>query len=128
MLEVKEFENLMVVLENGVKVLNLCPHPIVYRDENGNDITFASVGKENALRLPVESTEEKIGGIIFGKTKTLPIQLPEEIKGLLYVVPTLVRTTYSDRKDFISPTTDPKKLIKDEKGFTEAVLKLDVNW
>ena len=127
MLNTKDFENLMVVLENGVKVLNLCPHPVTYRDEKG-DTVFDSVGKDNALRLPVESSEEKIGGINFGKTKVLPIELPEQVDCLLYVVPTLIRTTYSDRKDFISPTTDPKKIIKNEKGFTEAVLKFDVNW
>ena len=127
MLEVKEFENLMVVLENGVKVLNLCPHPITYRGEK-SDIVFNTVGKENALRLPVESSEEEIGGIVFGKTKTLPIELPEEVDDVLYIVPTLIRTTYNGRKDFISPTTDPKGLIKNEKGFTEAVTKFDVNW
>ena len=49
MLEVKEFENLMVVLENGVKVLNLCPHPITYRGEKG-DLVFSTVGKENAFQ------------------------------------------------------------------------------
>lgn len=128
MLEVKEFENLMVVLENGVKVLNLCPHPITYRGEKG-DLVFNTVGKENSLRLPVESSEEEmIGGIVFGKTKTLPIELPEEVEGVLYIVPTLIRTTYNSRKDFISPTTDPKGLIKNDKGFTEAVTKFDVNW
>ncbi len=127
MLNTKDFENLMVVLENGVKVLNLCPHPVTYRDEKG-DMVFDSVGKDNALRLPVESSEEKIGGITFGKTKVLPIELPEQVDGILYIVPTLIRTTYSDRKDFISPTTDPRKIIKNDKGFTEAVLKFDVNW
>ena len=126
MLEVKEFENLMVVLENGIKVLNLCPHPITYRGKG--DLVFNTVGKENALRLPVESSEEEIGGIVFGKTKTLPIELPEEVEGVLYIVPTLIRTTYNCRKDFISPTTDPKGLIKNDKGFTEAVTKFDVNW
>ena len=127
MLEVKEFENLMVVLENDTKILNLCPHPITYRGEKG-DLVFNTVGKENALRLPVESSEEEIGGIVFGKTKTLPIELPEEVEGVLYIVPTLIRTTYNGRKDFISPTTDPKSIIKDENGFTKAVQKFDVNW
>lgn len=103
------------------------PSPYYLQRRKG-DIVFNTVGKENALRLPVESSEEEISGIVFGKTKTLPIELPTEVDGVLYIVPTLIRTTYSNRKDFISPTTDPKGLIKNEKGFTEAVTKFDVNW
>lgn len=123
------FKDLIVELENGTKVLNLCPHPVVYEAKDGSfEITFPSVGKEAALRLPVKSSEEEMGGLVFGRTETLPIELPEEVEGLLYIVPTLIRSTYSDRKDFVSPTTDPKCLIKDENGFTKAVQKFDVNW
>lgn len=123
------FNNLIVELEDGTKVLNLCPHPVVYEAKDHSfEITFPTVGKEAALRLPVKSTEEEKGGLIFGKTETMPIELPEQVDGLLYVVPTLIRTTYSDRKDFVSPTTDPKCIIKDENGFTKSVMKFDVNW
>lgn len=123
------FKNLIVVLEDGAKYLNLCPHDATYEAKDRSfAITFPTVGKEAALRLPVQSTEEEKGGLIFGKTKTLPIELPEEVEGLYYIVPTLVRTTYPNRKDFISPTTDPKCIIKDENGFTKAVQKFDVNW
>ena len=123
------FNTLIVELEDGTKVLNLCPHQVVYEAADQSfEITFPSVGKEAALRLPVKSTEEERGGLIFGKTETLDIELPEESEGLLYIVPTLIRTTYKDRKDFISPTTDPKALIKDANGFTKAVTKFDVNW
>ena len=123
------FNNLIVELEDGTKLLNLCPHPVVYESRDHSfEITFPTVGKEAALRLPVKSTEEEKGGLIFGKTETMPIELPEQIEGLLYIVPTLIRTTYSDRKDFVSPTTDPKCIIKDENGFTKSVMKFDVNW
>lgn len=123
------FNNLIVELEDGTKLLNLCPHPVVYESmDHSFEITFPTVGKEAALRLPVKSTEEKKGGLIFGKTETMPIELPEQVDGLLYIVPTLIRTTYSDRKDFVSPTTDPKCIIKDENGFTKSVMKFDVNW
>ena len=123
------FNNLIVELEDGTKLLNLCPHPVVYESRDHSfEITFPTVGKEAALRLPVKSTEEEKGGLIFGKTETMPIELPEQVDGLLYIVPTLIRTTYSDRKDFVSPTTDPKCIIKDENGFTKSVMKFDVNW
>lgn len=123
------FKNLIVELEDGTKILNLCPHPVVYEAKDQSfSITFPSVGKEAALRLPVKSSEEERCGLVFGKTETLEIELPEEVEGLLYIVPTLVRTTYSSREDFVSPTTDPKMIIKDENGFTKAVMKFDVNW
>ena len=126
---VEFFKDLIVELEDGTKVLNLCPHPVVYESKDHSfEITFPTVGKEAALRLPVKSTEEEKGGLVFGRTETLPIELPEEVEGLLYIVPTLVRSTYSNRKDFVSPTTDPKMIIKDENGFTKAVQKFDVNW
>lgn len=123
------FNNLIVELEDGTKLLNLCPHPVVYESRDHSfEITFPTVGKEAALRLPVKSTEEEKGGLIFGKTETMSIELPEQVEGLLYIVPTLIRTIYSDRKDFVSPTTDPKCIIKDENGFTKSVMKFDVNW
>ena len=122
------FNSLIVELEAG-KYLNLCPHDTTYEAKDRSfSITFPTVGKDAALRLPVMSTEEEKGELVFGKTETLPIELPEEVEGLYYIVPTLVRTTYPERKDFISPTTDPKCIIKDERGFTKAVTKFDVNW
>lgn len=126
---VEFFKDNIVELEDGTKLLNLCPHPVVYESKDHSfEITFPTVGKEAALRLPVKSSEEEKGGLVFGKTETLDIELPEEVEGLLYVVPTLVRTTYKNRKDFVSPTTDPKAIIKDENGFTKSVMKFDVNW
>lgn len=122
------FKNLIVELD-GMNILNLCPHDVKYEAKDRSfSILFPTVGKDAALRLPVKSTEEERSGLIFGKTQTLPIELPEEVEGLYYIVPTLVRTTYPERKDFISPTTDPKMIIKDERGLTKAVQKFDVNW
>ena len=122
------FKNLIVELD-GMNILNLCPHDAKYEAKDRSfSILFPTVGKDAALRLPVKSTEEERSGLIFGKTQTLPIELPEEVEGLYYIVPTLVRTTYPGRKDFISPTTDPKMIIKDERGLTKAVQKFDVNW
>lgn len=126
---VEMFKDLIIVLEDGTNVLNLFPHNVVYEAKDESfEISFPSVGKEAALRLPVKSSEEEKGGLVFGKTETLDIELPTQVEGLLYIVPTLIRTTYKDRKDFISPTTDPKSIIKDENGFTKAVQKFDVNW
>lgn len=126
---VEFFKDLVVELEDGTKLLNLCPHHVVYEAKDHSfEISFPTVGKEAALRLPVKSTEEEKGGLVFGRTETLPIELPEQVEGLLYIVPTLVRTTYSDREDFVSPTTDPKMIVKDENGFTKSVMKFDVNW
>ena len=126
---VEMFKDLIVVLEAGTNILNLCPHNVVYEAKDESfEISFPSAGKEAALRLPVKSSEEEKGGLVFGKTETLDIELPTQVEGLLYIVPTLIRTTYKDRKDFISPTTDPKSIIKDENGFTKAVQKFDVNW
>ena len=122
------FKNLIVELD-GMNILNLCPHDAKYEAKDRSfSILFPTVGKDAALRLPVKSTEEERSGLILGKTQTLPIELPEEVEGLYYIVPTLVRTTYPERKDFISPTTDPKMIIKDERGLTKAVQKFDVNW
>lgn len=123
------FKNLIIELEDGMNYLNLCPHDTKYEAKDRSfTITFPTVGKDAALRLPVKSTEIEKGGLIFGQTEVLPIELPEEIEGLYYIVPTLVRTTHPERKDFISPTTDPKCIIKDERGLTKAVTKFDVNW
>ena len=123
------FKELIVEFEDGMKFLNLCPHNTMYEAKDKSFLaTFPTVGKDAALRLPVKSTEIEKGGLVFGKTETLPIELPEEVEGLYYIVPTLIRTTYPERKDFVSPTTDTKSLIKDENGFTKAVTKFDVNW
>lgn len=122
------FKELIVELED-MDILNLCPHDTKYESKDESfSIIFPTVGKDAALRLPVKSTEEELSGLIFGKTQTLPIELPDQVEGLYYIVPTLVRTTYPHRKDFISPTTDPKMIIKDERGLTKAVQKFDVNW
>lgn len=123
------FNTLIVELEDNMSVLNLCPHDVVYEaNDRSFSIIFPTVGKDAALRLPVKSSEEMKGGLVFSKTETLPIELPEEVEGLYYIVPTLIRTSYPERRDFISPTTDPKSIIKDERGFTKAVQKFDVNW
>ena len=76
------YKELIITLEDGTRILNLCPHPVVYEAvDESFEITFPSVGKEAALRLPVKSSEEERGGLLFGKTETLDIQLPEEIDG-----------------------------------------------
>lgn len=81
------FNSLIVELEDGSKYLNLCPHDTKYEAKDRSfAIIFPTVGKDAALRLPVKSTEVEKGGLIFDQTEVLPIELPEEIEGLYYII------------------------------------------
>ena len=123
-----KFDALVVVLKNGCEVLNVCPHPVTVGHEGPDRLVFPGVGREDAFRLPTESVTEDFGGLPLGVTKVTNVEaLPQPKEGRLYIVPSMVRQLFPDRKDFVSPTTDNKCIIKNEQGFTDYVLKLDRN-
>lgn len=124
----QKFDALLVKLNNGYEVLNVCPHPVTVGHEGPERLVFPGVGKEDAFRLPTESVTEDFGGLPLGVTKVTNVEaLPQPKEGRLYIVPSMVRQLFPDRKDFVSPTTDNKCIIKNEQGFTDYVLKLDRN-
>lgn len=124
----QKFDALLVVLENGYEVLNVCPHAVTVGYEGPDRLIFPGVGKEDAFRLPTESLTTNFGGLPLGVTKVTNVEaLPQPKEGRLYIVPSMVRQLFPDRKDFVSPTTDNKCIIKNEQGFTDYVLKLDRN-
>lgn len=123
-----KFNELLVVLKNGYEVLNVCPHPVTVGHEGPDRLVFPGIGKENAFRLPTESVTEDFGGLPLGITKVVDVEaLPQAKEGRLYIVPSMVRQLFPDRKDFISPTTDNRCIVKNDQGFTDYVLKLDRN-
>ena len=123
-----KFDSLVVVLKNGYEVLNVCPHPVTVGHEGPDRLVFRGVGKENAFRLPTESVTEDFGGLPLGVTKVVDVEaLPQAKEGRLYIVPSMVRQLFPNRKDFVSPTTDNRCIVKNDQGFTDYVLKLDRN-
>lgn len=124
----KKFDALTVVLGNGYEVLNVCPHNVTVGHEGPERLIFPGVGKDDAFRLPTESSVEDFGGLPLGITKVTDVEaLPQAKEGRLYIVPSMVRQLFPDRKDFLSPTTDNHCIIKNDQGFTDYVLKLDRN-
>lgn len=104
-----------------MSIRNLTPHNIVFRHEDGRDTVFESEGSIR-IQTKTEITEPIEGfqsvRIVTDRENTV---LPTQEDGVFYIVSGMVRENFPDRKDFISPATDPAYVIRGENGFVEAV-------
>jgi hypothetical protein len=106
--------------------LNLTPHPIVVRLNDGSDLTFPPSGKVARVdELPTQIVGD-VNGIpimartVFGEV----IDLPEPVEGLGYIVSGLVAGAVS-RADVFAPATGPKDgAVRNDKGHIVAVVAL----
>ena len=107
-----------------MSILNLTPHDIVVRGENGERV-FAAPAPEKVCRVATTSTEDGIiDGIpvfktVFGEVENLPA--PEI--GTVYIVSAIVINALAGtRPDVVAPDTG-KTAIRDEKGLVKAVTR-----
>lgn len=112
-----------------MNIINCCPHPIVFRSEDGSEMVFPK--SEHQARVLETATPSEID------RETLPVYvgkfgeidgLPEPQPGTMFIVSGLVLAALKDqgstRTDVISPGTGPgDKTIRDEKGQIIAVTR-----
>ena len=106
--------------------VNLTPHPIVVRLNDGSDLTFPPSGKVARVDELPTTTVGEVGGVkilsrtVFGEV----IDLPEPTEGVGYIVSGLVAGVVY-RADVFAPATGPKdNAIRNEKGHIVAVVAL----
>ena len=110
------------------KFVNLTPHAITVRQQDGTDITFPPAGM--VARLENTGAEIPMGNIEgvpilsrtnFGEVVGLP---QYETEGVNYIVSSLV-AAHIVRQDVFSPATGPNDgAIRDDKGHIIAVVAL----
>ena len=106
--------------------INLTPHAIVIRKNDGTDITFPPSGKVARVDELPNVHMGNIDGItilsrtVFGQV----IDLPEPVEGIGYIVSGLVAGVVY-RADVFAPATGPKdNAIRNDKGHIVAVVAL----
>ena len=121
-------ENLKSVSVNGVTVINMTMHDIVYKTET-DTITFPGnanacvrvfqeyvpVGNPFGLRMEIKAGEKRVEG------------LPKFKEGTFYIVSGLVRAELPERKDLIAPTQNVEHQEKNEKGHTVSISYFETN-
>jgi hypothetical protein len=110
-----------------MKIINLTKHDVVLLHE-GSQIIYPSAGEAR-----VTSTQQRcaiVDGIpVFKSVFHLPVEgLPEEKKGMMYIVSSLVCMACPSRRDLISPNTHYSSVIRDEKGQVKAVSSFQCFW
>jgi len=102
-------------------VINLTPHNVVVRDENGREVTFPPSG--TVARVTVQQTlDGDINGIpVLRNQYGAPEGLPDPQEGVWLIVSSLVLQAATDRSDLIAPDTSPQGVIRDESGRIVAV-------
>ena len=106
--------------------VNLTPHPIVVRMNDGTDLTFPPSGKVARVdELPTQIVGD-LDGIkllprtVFGEV----IDLPEPVEGVGYIVSGLVAGVVY-RADVFAPATGPKDgALRNDKGHIVTVVAL----
>lgn len=101
-----------------IELINLTPHAIVcgqHRIEPSGEIarihaSTIACGDINGIPL-FETRVHSVGGI------------PEERPGHAYIVPTLVRQYFPERRDLLSPS----KLLRNADGVVQGCLGLETN-
>jgi len=106
-------------------LVNLTPHPIVVRTDNG-DITFPASGQVARV-----TCRQELAGYVLLDGVQIPIQrttfgqvegLPEPQDGVVYIVSGLVMTALAGtRDDVVQPDTSPAGAIRDADGRIIAV-------
>lgn len=116
------------VVLNGIKVVNMTMHDIVYTS-GGQTIVFPG-NKEACVRV----TQEYIPiGNLFGVNMEIKAGekhvegLPKQQNNVYYIVSGLVRAELPERKDLLAPTQNIKHQTKNEKGHTVAISHFETN-
>lgn len=121
----KSSRNLSFVRFSNMKtdIINLTPHDITVRLEDGTEKTFPASGKI----ARVSTTSKVVGeadGIPIAAQSFEDIEgLPKPQEGTIYLVSMVVRQAAQaeGRTDVISPDTSPEGAIRDDKGRIVAV-------
>jgi len=103
--------------------VNLTPHAIVVRLQDGSDLTFPPSGKVARVDEAPNFINGEIGGVpVLARTVfTAVIDLPEPTEGTAFIVSGLVAGVVY-RPDVFSPATGPKdEAIRNDKGHIIAV-------
>jgi len=105
-----------------MKIINLTPHAVVVRMEDG-DRVFEPSG--TVARVAVTSTPVgEVDGIpVVAQTYGEIEDLPDPQPGVVYIVSMVVRQAAKEagRTDVVSPDTSPAGAIRDEQGRIVAV-------
>jgi len=106
-----------------MNIVNLTPHPITIRLEDGIDHNFgpnglvARVSEEDPVVVGSVSGFPVLGKTRFGSV----IDLPSPVEGTIYIVSGVV-AAHIARSDVFSPATGPKdEAIRNDKGHIVAV-------
>jgi hypothetical protein len=112
-----------------VKLVNLTPHQLNIYDQTGQAVVLSipppprdtpiprvSIRSEVVGTIDVDGVEVPVRKVMYGDVENLP--QPEE--GTVYVVSTLVtlalREKGIERKDLLSPDTNPDSAVRDSSG------------
>jgi len=110
----------------NVNFVNLTPHAIIVRQNDGTDVTFPPSGKVARVDEMPTTVFGEVGGIpilsrtVFGEV----VDLPEPTEGFAYIVSGLVAGVVY-RSDVFAPATGPKDgALRNDKGHIIAVVAL----
>ena len=106
--------------------VNLTPHAIVVRLQDGTDLTFPPSGKVARVdEEPAHNLGDVDGIKILSRTSFWEVvDLPEPVEGVAYIVSGLVAGQVY-RPDVFSPATGPKDgALRNDKGQIVAVVAL----
>lgn len=121
----KSSKNLSFVRFSNMKtdIINLTPHDITVRLEDGTEKTFPASGETARVEVNNKS-RGNLDGIEVVAQEYGEIQgLPEPQDGVYYLVSLVVRQAAVEqgRSDCLSPDTSPAGAIRNEKGMIVAV-------
>ena len=104
-----------------MRFINLTPHPIVVRLDNGAERIFPPIGTIARVSSTLTPLKE-INGIPVVIPLWGPVEgLPDPKDDTTYIVSSLVLSHIRDRTDMVSPDTSPNGAIRDEQGRIMAV-------
>lgn len=110
-----------------MNVINLTPHPIVVRMQDGSDVVYPTSGiVARVSEKQMQASRDNLNGIpLVGKSVLdKVIDLPDRVDGTIYLVSGMVAQNVS-REDVYSPATGPNDgAIRNDKGHIIAVTKL----
>ncbi len=107
-----------------MKIINLTPHDIVVRTENG-DITFPKSG--DVARVTTQSmVTGEVNGITVVRTVFGTVEIPAQAEGIMYLVSAMVLSALAGtRGDVVAPDTGTTA-VRNEKGQIIAVTRFTI--
>lgn len=102
-----------------MKIINLTPYTIAIAGHEPID-PAGEVARVNAQTMHVQT----VNGIPFFETTVNGAWgVPDPKKDTVYIVPTMVRQAFPERRDLVSPA----KLLRDKSGVVNGCLGLEMN-